>query len=265
MKRLRTFFLVGLIGVIGFLSVTIHSIENQRRILKEDVIELSKVKYGIFSVDEWKKILANIISKKVEELNFTGENKASMRSKISTFLYKVIDEYERRYYEQNSTSISGLFKNLATQSLGAFKDIRKNVPHFTEEIMDFLNNPQNKKAIRAYIITKLNEYADNTFSKIDYGDHDAILARHGFATREEAIQGLSMRIDDLTEQSKPYKVTILALALTMIAAVFLLRSLSKFDYVLLVTISLILLVTGLILPMIEIDARISRMQFTLLG
>lgn len=265
MKYFKTSFLITLIAVIAFLSVKIYAIENERRLLKEDVIELSKVKYGIFSVDEWKKILANIIGKKVEELNFTGENKAAMRKKVSEFLYKVIDEYEKRYYEQNSNSISGLFKNLATQSLGAFKDIRKNVPHFTEEIMNFLNNPQNKKAIRAYIITKLNEYADNTFSKIDYAEHDAILKKHGFVSRELAIDGMTEKIDALTDQSKPYKISILVMALAMIVSVFLFKVFTKFEYVLLVTISLLLLLTGLLLPMIEIDARISRMSFTLLG
>jgi hypothetical protein len=265
MKHLKTILLLSLIAVIAFLSVKIYSIETQRRILKEDVIELSKVKYGIFSVDEWKKILANIISKKVEELNFSGENKAAMRAKITEFLYKVIDEYEKRYYEQNSKSIAGLFKNLATQSLGAFKDIRKNVPHFTEEIMKFLNDPKNKKAIRSYIISKLNEYADNTFSKIDYREHDEILKKHGYETREQAIDGLTLRIDTLTNESTPYKIVILVMALAMIASVFIFKSFSKSEYVLLVTISLLLLLTGLLLPMIEIDASISRMSFTLLG
>jgi hypothetical protein len=265
MKHFKTILLLTLIAVIAFLSVQIYAIENQRRLLKEDVIELSKVKYGIFSVDEWKKILANIISKKVEELNFSGENKAAMRQQISAFLYKVIDEYEKRYYEQNSRSFSGILKNLATQSFGAFKDIRKNVPHFTDEIIKFLNDPKNKKGIRAYIITKLNEYADNTFSKIDYAEHDAILKKHGFSTREEAIDGLSLKIHSLTEESKPYKIIILVMALAMIVSVFLFKSFSKFEYVLLVAISLLLLITGLLLPMIEIDARISRMSFTLLG
>jgi hypothetical protein len=208
LKHAKTILLLCLIAVISFLSIRIYSIEKERQVLKEDVIELSNVRYGLFSVDEWKKILATIISKKVEELNFTGENRAQMRKKISGFLYKVIDEYEQRYYQENSRSFSGLLKNFATQSLGAFKDIRKNVPYFTEEIMNFLNNPQNKKAIRAYIIGKLNEYADNTFSKIDYSLHNQILTKHHYANREVAIAGLTAQIDGLTQQSKPYNDSI---------------------------------------------------------
>jgi hypothetical protein len=51
----------------------------------------------------------------------------------------------------------------------------------------------------------------------------------------------------------------------MILFIFLQRSFSRFDYVLLSGISILLLSTGLILPMIEIDARISKMSFTILG
>jgi hypothetical protein len=252
-------------GATAIFSATIYKIEHERRLLKEDLIELSKVKYGIFSVDEWKKILASIISKKVEELNFTGENRAAMRKKISDVLYKIIDDFEKRYYQRNSGSVKGFLQNLATSAFGAFDNIRRDVPKFTEQIMDFLNDPQNKKAVRAYIIDKLNQYADNTFSTIDYTTHDSILSRHQFKNRDEAITALTAQIDDLTEKSKPYKITILVLTLTMIALLFLAKTFSRLEYLLLVAISLLLLVTGLLLPMIEIDARISRMSFTLLG
>jgi hypothetical protein len=264
-KHLKTILLLVLIAAIGFLSFTIYEIENERRLLKEDLIELSKIKYGLFSVDEWKKILAGIISKKVEELNFTGENRTVMRKKISTLLYKVIDDFEGRYYQKNASSIKGILKNLATSAFGAFDNIRRDVPKFTEQIMDFLDDPENKKALRSYIITKLNEYADNTFSKLDYATHNAILAKYQYKDREDAIGALSARIDGLNERSKPFKIVVLVLALMMIASMFVIKSFSKAEFVLLVVVSLVLLMTGLLLPMIEIDARISRMSFTLLG
>jgi hypothetical protein len=261
----KTILLVVLITVIALLAAKIYQIENERRLLKEDVIELSKVKYGLFSVDEWKKVLAAIITKKVEELNFTGENRATMRKKISDLLYKVINDFEAQFKHESSKSWKGFFQGLAADFFGGFGRIREKVPRFTEQIMDFLDDPKNKKALKTYIISKLNDYADNTFSKLDYSTHDAILAKHKYNEREAAIEGLTSQIDGLTQKSKPYKVSILLLAIGMIVSVFLMKSFSKFEYVLLVLISLLLLVTGLLLPMIEIDARISRMSFTLLG
>ncbi len=264
-KYQKTIVLILLAGVIIFLSSSIYKIETERRRLKEDLIELSKVKYGIFSVDEWKKILSSIITKKVEELNFEGTKKEEMRAKITLFLNTMVNDFEKSFYQKNSNSFGGILKNLAATSLGAFDDIRSRIPQFTESIMKFLNDPANKKAIRQYILQKLNEYTDNTFSKIDYSSHDAILTKYHFQTRDEALVELSEKIYSLDEKSKPFKIIIMAIAAISILWVFISHHFSKLEYSLLIIISMLLLLTGLILPMIEIDARISKMTLTLLG
>jgi hypothetical protein len=257
--------LIALFFAISFLSVSIYKIENERRILKEDLIELSKIKYGLFSVDAWKKILSSIITKKVEELNFEGTKKEEMRQKISSLLYTVIDDFEKNFYKQNSNSFGGILKSLAASSLGAFDDIRKRVPVFTENIMAFLNDPQNKKAIRNYILEKLNEYSDNTFAKLDYTTHNMILAKYNYDARETALIGLQNQIITLDKKSEPYKIILIVITVTTIIWVFISKKFSKVQYLILLMISLLLLATGLVLPMIEIDARISQMSLTLLG
>jgi hypothetical protein len=261
----KTFVLIALFFAISFLSVSIYKIENERRILKEDLIELSKIKYGLFSVDAWKKILSSIITKKVEELNFEGTKKEEMRQKISSLLYTVIDDFEKNFYKQNSNSFGGILKSLAASSLGAFDDIRKRVPVFTENIMAFLNDPQNKKAIRNYILEKLNEYSDNTFAKLDYTTHNMILAKYNYDARETALIGLQNQIITLDKKSEPYKIILIVITVTTIIWVFISKKFSKVQYLILLMISLLLLATGLVLPMIEIDARISQMSLTLLG
>src|SRR5687768_10342854 len=101
------------------------------------------------------RLLQTLSVKRVQELNFTGENRAVMRKKISKLLYKVIDDFESQFRKENSRSIKGFFKGIVTDFVGGFSSVRKKVPRFTEQIMDFLNDPQNKKAIRSYIIKKL--------------------------------------------------------------------------------------------------------------
>ncbi len=61
-----------------------------------------------------------------------------------------------------------------------------------------MNDPKNRKAIRGYIIKKLNDYADKTFSKIDYSTHDSVISEYGFENREEALSGLKAKIDRWT-------------------------------------------------------------------
>src|SRR3982751_2457607 len=108
MRHYKTLILILLVGFVSFFSFRIYKLENERRLLKEDLIELSKVKYGLFSVDEWKKILAGIITKKIEEVDFSGANRADMKKKVSAMLYKIIDDFEERFRQKNSGSILGM-------------------------------------------------------------------------------------------------------------------------------------------------------------
>jgi hypothetical protein len=263
-KPLKIFILLFLLTII-FLCFKIYTLENERRLIKEDLIELSKVKYGLFSVDEWRKILAGIITKKIEDFDLTDTNREQMRKKISELLYKVIDDFEVRFQKENSRSIMGILKGSFASMFGVFDNVKRDVPRFTEQILDFMNNPQNRKAVRQYIIEKMNTYADKTFSKIDYTTHNQILTKYQFETRDAAIPGLAEKIEILDAQINPYKIGLLLMAVITAAFIIFYKQVSTATYLLFTLISFVLLITGLLLPMIEIDARISSMTFSLLG
>lgn len=250
---------------ISYLSFGVYQIEAQKRKIKEDLIELSKVKYGLFNVDEWKHILADIITKKIEDFNLEGVNKAEMRTKISDLLYKAIGDFEERYYEQKSRTILGLLESGVTSIFGAFNTIRKDVPKFTEQILEFIDDPENRKAIRNYLVDKLNQYADKTFAKVDYSTHDGIIANYHFDDRATTIHELNLKIMLLEAQGRRHMILLLTFAIIAAIYVTLSKEFSKNEFMVFTLISLIFLAIGASLPMIEIDARISSMNFSLLG
>ena len=249
-----------------YISITVYRTETEKRKTKEDLIELSKIKYGLFSVDEWKRILSDIITKKINDFNLEGANRERMRKELESFLYTQISELEERYYEEKSQTLFGFFvQNPMAALFNVFGKIKKDIPTITEEVLNFLNDPRNRKAIRSYIISKLNEYADKTFAKIDYSTHDKIIAEYGFENREAALTGLKLKIGHLDKENRPYQIGLIILG--VITGVFLAfsKQFSKIEYVLLTTICFLFLIAGLLLPMIEIDARVSEMSFSLLG
>jgi hypothetical protein len=234
--------------------------------LKEDLIELSKVKYGLFNVDEWKNMLAAIITKKIDDFNLDGTNKEKIRAQVSGFLYRQLNEMEDRFYEENSKTVVGFFvKNSVASLTGIFKRVRKDIPKLTEEILDFINDPRNKRGIKSYIISKLNTYSKETFAEVDYTTRNAIVTKHGFKDAGEAIEGLQKNINDLDRRSYPFKVALLLFGLSTALIVVFAKTTSKTDFLILAFISSCFLLSGLMLPMIEIDARISEMNFKLLG
>jgi hypothetical protein len=265
MGNSRPLLIVALLMSLGFLSILMYQTDNQKREVKEDLIELSKIKYGLFNVDEWKKILADVLTKKIEEFEIDSTNKVQMEKKVSGLLYKVIGDLETRYYEQNSGSIRGFFKNTVASATGTFDKIKDDIPIFTEQILDFLDDPKNKKAIRGYLLDKINDYADNTFAELDYSMHDSIISKYQFTDRRSTISGLVIKLDELQQNSNNYKYILVVLAILTAVFIFLTKAISKAEFILLTLICFLFLVIGLTLPMIEIDARISAINISLLG
>jgi hypothetical protein len=262
---MKTALLTALFLGITSLSIVIYKGESQKRVMKEDLIELSKIRYGLFSVDEWKKIVSNLIVKKVEGFNLDETNRAEMRTKIQTLLYKAIDDFEENFKETSTGSVRSMLEGLVASTFGIFGKIRDRVPFITEQVIDFMEVPENRNKVKAFLINKVNAYADSTFSEIDYSQHDQAIARHGFNNRQEAIEGLTTKISDLDNKTALPKLLLYLSVGVAALALFFIRNPSKIEITVFICISLCLLLFGVSLPMIEIDARISSMTFVLLG
>ena len=264
MKPVRISILVVLVGVIGFLTYDVFKREQQKRRLKESLVELSDIKYGMFNVDSWTEVLAYVIAKKVQQFDLTPENRGELKKRVSAFLYTTLSDFEDRFYEGNR-GLGGFFRNSVASITGIFGEMKDNVPIFTDDIVAFLDDPANKEELRTYVLAQLNAYAGETFSEMDYSMRDDILAIHGYPSGEEAIAGLKSEIKALDDQNTSTRnflyLTILGMGLALLFA----KALNVTELSLLTLLSFILLFGGLSLPMIDIDARISEMSFSLLG
>jgi hypothetical protein len=239
----------------------------EQREIKNDLIELSKVKYGIFNVDEWKTILAGIIAKKIDEFNLDDANRDEMHQKISKFLYKQIADFESDYKKENSEDrfiLFGMIRNFGSDMFGIFDKMKKNVPKLTNEILNFMEKPENRDQIKTFLIKKLSNYSDETFSEMDYSTQHSILDKYEFESSKDAVAGLKDKLDEMSSYNTTsvllfFMIVILSLCLITF------RNIQKSEYLVFVLFASALLLMGLLLPMIEIDARIAEMSFVLLG
>lgn len=265
MQNSRTILIILILISLSCLSFLIYQTDNEKREIKEDLIEISNIKYGLFNVDEWKKILTEILAKKIEEFQLKGNSKSELKKKISEFLSKAISEFEDRYYEKNSESIGGFFKNIGASTFNIFGEMKENIPNFTKNIVDFLDDPKNKKALKSYLTSKLNEYADDTFAQIDYTVHDSIINKYKLNDRSSTISSLSSKLEEFKITSNKYKIVLVLLAISTALFIFFTKEITKTEFILLTSTCFLFLVLGLSLPMIEIDARVSEIKISLLG
>jgi hypothetical protein len=260
---MRPLITVAVLLITIIIGAIIYQSESRRRVMKEDLIELLKVKYGMFNVDEWRRIFSDLIRKKIDELDVQGGSREEMRADIQSFLYRAVGDFEQAFYSARNNSVQGTFETMIAKQLDVFGQIRNYIPTLTEQVLDFMNNPANRDKLKAFVIQKLDAYAATTFSEVDYSLHNEIIKKHAYQTREATIAGLQQDIDNINNDL--WKYLLLATIGALIVFLFFIKNLTNLEYLLVIATCFSLLFFGVLLPMIEIDARISSISLTLLG
>lgn len=251
--------------ILMFSLLQLFYLEQERRDVKEDLIELSNSKYGLFNVDQWKDILTEVLSKKIEEIDFTGDNKDAMKKEIEGFLHEAIDGMEEQYAPKKPKGLLGMLQSSALSAFNVFGQVRERVPEFADEILNFLERPENRKNLQGYIRDVIDKYAADTFAQVDYSDRDAILAKYDQSNVASAKIELSNMLAANYATSAPYKGLLYFLVAGLALYLLFYKAVSKVELMILLGSSVFLLLAGVLLPMIDIDARIAAFRFVMLG
>lgn len=264
MKTLRLFFLVVLLGVSAYFSYQTYLQEQEKQQLKNDFIELSDVKYGLFNVDEWTGLFADVISKKVGSVQIDIENEDVLKNQISSFLTSTLSDFEKRYFEDKQGSFTGFFQSSIASLTGTFDQIKKDIPVFTDQIYTFLTKDGNKVFIQSYLKNQLNSYTGNTFTTTDYSAYNKIIDSYNQNDKATTLTYLQDKIEQLNSKNYNNQIILLGCFLLIILSIISFTNKTNTEFLVFTIYSLLCLSMGIFLPMIEIDARISEMNFTFL-
>ncbi|MEX2485814.1 MAG: paraquat-inducible protein A [Brumimicrobium sp.] len=258
---------INILILIALLITTIFIGDNEvkRRAVKGDLIELSGIQYGLFNVDEWKVIIEGIIKEQINDFQVTDENEEQLRNSISSFLYTELSKLEKVYHKENQKDFMGFVRSGVASVTNIFGVIKDEVPEITDDIIHFMDDPKNKGAIKEYLVQKIHNYTEETSTKMDYTKHDEIIKKYGLTNRVDTISRLYDIKDELKKQTQLYKFILLLLFLTVAALLLSKIKFSALQILFLSIICFVFLLLGLIVPMIEIDARIVEINISIIG
>jgi len=265
MKRLVYIFLSAAVLVQVYLGLEILSNKEESKVIKEELVEVSKVKYGIFNADEWRVILSDVISKKIDELEITDENRDEMREKIQEMLHRAVSILETEYQEDNNSGIGGFVKRKGAAIFGVFDHIRNNIPEITDEILAYLEDPEKRSQLKDFMRGKIAEYEEETFADTDYSLYNRVLEKYNAEDKEEVQSKIREKKKELDAEVYYFIIPTALIFIFMVLISIFYKSHNRYSLALIILYALILLTMGVLLPMIEIDARIAQLSFSLLG
>lgn len=263
MKSIQSFIIAVLLIVSGFSAYKISESEKKQQILKADIIELADVEYGLLNVDNWEKLLADIIATKLQDFEEAPTDKEALKKNVSSLLKTLIDDYEKGLKQKNSGGLFGSVKNSLYAS--AFDGIRADIPMLTDKVMVFLDLKNNKEGLTKLIVVLLKDYTNGTFERTDYTTVNKIIKKYEGVESNDTSLIIQKQYNQITTESTIYKYALSFSFLTILLIFFFSKNITNIDYLLSIIFSLILLLLGITLPMIEIDARISEISFSFLN
>ena len=273
-KKLFSYWMM--ILSILLLSSIVYSVNQlietgrKTKSIKVDYAELHGVQYGLFNSSIWTEKISAVVNQKIDEFDFTGTNREEIKKYVETIVDTLIVEADKKVRRENTKrgffkSILGDTKQKITDELVDIRSLREKVPQFTEAVLNELEKPANQKVLKAVMKDKLHQLMESNLAIVDMSKYNAILKRYQCDTFETCSTLLYKIREEKAQEMKNYTIAILSMAFFLIILIILqgtkLKSVSLF---ILSMTSVALLVPGLMLPMLDIEAKISKLYFTIL-
>src|SRR6185312_10238124 len=225
---------------------------SSRRTLREQLAEISHVRYGLLNADRWVEKVVPVLDAQIDALDLTAANRASLRPMVVSSLNRLLDQVKEQLAPKPPAGGAPAgFAALAQAALinSMVAGLKPHVPEYADMVLRELANPQNKKAVRDYIRGIVADGARATFGNVDKQWYNAILKQYGCADDTACKSELAGRIHAL--DSKATFRYILALAAAAFAFLLLNAQPSAIAVQLLFCIALLL--GGILTPMIEVE------------
>lgn len=269
-------------GFVLFVLATIYSsfklsnVVHERKMLMEDYAEINKANYELFNIQLWKEKSLHIMQNRIRAFNISQEGYDVLNKEVQKYLEGLYAEYIKggeliRLISQNlekDGKINKMFIQIIKDNLVEQiqkLDLPSQIPGMSQQVVQYVrdNEPMLKaymhqELLRLVIDDQFQNYVDkreilyNKYQQKDLTDTDSYLVQQ-IKLKDNAIQSM-------------YLVFIILMVITLVLAVSMSRFVGFKEMVASLTLSsVILLVLGISLPMIDIDARLNSFTFDLLG
>jgi len=247
-----------------------RALSYEQKRIKEDYSLSNNITFGIFSVDRWGDKISAVVDRRVKGFKLNKTQKADMQQEVETQLHQMVNKAVAEVTRPQK-GLGAKLKKLAFNTFVDVKEIHALVPSFSRTIVNKITSPKSIKKLKSIAKGKLDELEAQTYDRSDetISSVERSIYRKYHVENAAAFNKLTdaklKRIKGLS-----YNYAIGMTACIAIALLLWLTLRRKVDlevplFIISLLFAFILLAVGVSSPIIEVDARISTLQFALLG
>jgi hypothetical protein len=259
-----------LLGAEGYFGYRVSELSHQQERIKEDYSVEHSITFGVFSVDSWREKIAAIMDGKVSDFKMTAAQKKSMQASVEKQLNGMITS---TFAEINKPQkgLAGKLKKFAVNTFVDPQELRDQVPSFAKTIITTVNSPKSRARLKRIASSKIDQLEKATYdnSQVASSTVTAHIYRKYKVNNAAAFEKtISTQLSEIRTLTFKYAYAMLGCVLAALCLWLIMRkqvSLQTPLFILSLLFALVLLLVGVTATIIEVDARMQTLNFTLLG
>jgi hypothetical protein len=262
--------LIALLGAEAYFGYTVSVLSHQQERIKEDYSVEHSITFGVFSVDKWREKIVTVMDGKVSDFKMTAQQKRALQKSVEAQLNGLID---KTFADINKPQkgLGGKLKKFAFNTFVDPAEIKAQVPAFAKTIITTVNSPASRKRLKSIASSKIDQLEKETYdnsqvasSTVTSHIYRKYKVNNALAFEKTIISQLS----NIRTQTFDYAYAMLGCVLLALVLWLLFRKQIQLHtpvFVLALLFALVLLLVGVTATIIEVDARMQTLNFTLLG
>ncbi len=256
----------------GYFGYRLHELSEKQEQLKYDHSQMNNIMLGLFSMEQWQGKIENIITNQAKNLNITPKQKRELQKEIEGVIHALIGKAEALVTKPEKKSIRGKLVKFAVKNFVEVDTIRKQVPKIARTIIAKVDNPNARKQLSSMALEKLDKIDETAFIdstlKANARKINKVYSRYDVTNRADFNHQIIDSLKQIKVETYSYSIAMLGGIIVFLSAWWGFRKRKIFHsilFILSLIFAFILLAVGLTASMIEVDARISEVNFVLLG
>lgn len=275
MRSILTVIIAVLIAAAAYFSVQYYDAIMFRKDLKEDLAEINKVNYELFNLEIWKDQALGIFQQRIKDFEISEETYVVLDKQVREYLHrmyreqiesgKLIDMILTKMEEGGK--INKMFLKLIKSNVDEqIQDLnlKGQIPVLSRQVTAEIK--RNEPLLKSYLQQELLRLVIDDANQVKRDRRAIIYNKYEKVDQETTEQYLTDKIDEINTVVKgKQNYVIFALLAALILCVVLIYQETRWGIAAMTVLSVILLVLGITLPMIDIDARLESFVFELMG
>ncbi len=255
----------------GYFGYRLHKLSKQQEELKTDYSTINNITLGLFSVEQWRDKVAGIVNHQVKHFTLSRRQKKALQVEVQQIILALINKAEA-LLNKKPASIGGKLKKLAVKTFVNTDKIKARVPAFAKTIIAKIDNPASKSKLSTLALNKFAQAQQSGYLDSTITANDSLTTQmyHKYQVRsaDEFNHKLTSSLNRIRTHTYNYCFGMLGCIVIVLLLWWIFRKRVELHaalFVMSLLFAFILLAVGLTASMVEVDARVSSLDFMLLG